>query len=165
MKKDTLFLLIFFLNAKNSYGQVKLHSNGYQKSDTGFIYYTNPEDPSFVSVKEKAGSLGFNQFVSTNLNIAYQLNWQELALDTLGKYESRYKVYNYFNDTNIYLRIIPVEMKYTVLSYSKSEKQMKEGTTIEKFKLKNKLVVIKSIGGISIRVDDLKIFHPVLVFE
>lgn len=142
-----------------SIGQVKLKSSERQITDTGFVFFIYKEEPEFVSINISTKLPTFKQFVSKNLNTAYQLSWQQLALDTCSKYVKQFKVFNYLKDTNIYLKIIPVVLTYTILSYSKTIEQMKVATILEKFVFKDKFVTIQSVGGIPIRVEKFKILE------
>jgi hypothetical protein len=127
------------------------------KNELGFIYYTDKEYPTFVPIKDQLHAIRMADFSTEKLNIGLQVNWQQLALDTLEKYQHISKVLNYSKDHGeVNLRIIPVRLYYVIYKYAKSEIQMKQASNTDKFRLSDKFVLIKSFGGLPIRVDSIR---------
>lgn len=161
MKKLFLASIIVLSNIE-SIGQIlKENPHDVEKCEIGFLYYTDREYPTFVPLKDQLGEIRMADFSTETLKAGVQLNWKQLALDTLHKYEHSGKLLNYSSYNKgeaVILRVIPVRLYYLLYKYAKSTAQMAQSTNIDKFKLKNRYVVIKSFGGLPIKVDSLRAF-------
>jgi len=157
MKLIISLVFIFFI-LKNSYSQIPGERLSDVKiSELGFLYYVNAEYPTFVAIKDQKDGLTMNDFGTHKLKVGFQLNWRQLAIDTLGKYERNYKIVNYYTKRNKYLKIIPIKLSYTILKYSKSDEQIKNSMNFDKYKLADRYVSIESVGGMPIIIDNLEI--------
>jgi hypothetical protein len=154
--KIFISLVFIFSLLEDSYSQIpKERLNDVKITELGFLYYINSEFPTFVPVKNQKDSLTIKDFATSKLKVGFQLNWQELAIDTLDKYAINCKIFNYYTK-NAYLKIIPVKLSYTILKYSESEKQLRNSVNFDKFQFANRFVSIENVGGISIIVDKLE---------
>ncbi|MHA4811565.1 hypothetical protein ACX0G9_25945 [Flavitalea flava] len=167
MKKIFLALIIV-LSKFESIGQIlKENPHDIQKCEIGFLYYTDKEYPTFVPLKDQIGGIQMADFSTETLKIGIQLNWQQLALDTLEKYGHSSSLLNYSlysKGKGVDLRVIPVRLYYLLYKYAKSNVQMAQSSNIDKFKLKNHFILIRSFGGLPIRVDSLSVI-PISVKE
>ena len=158
MKKLFIASIIVYFNI-SCFGQIlKENPQDIKKVEIGFLYYTDREYPTFVPLKDQLKSIQMSDFSTKDLKVGMQLNWQQIALDTLQKYQHVSILLNYSslkNGKNVYLRVIPVKLYYLLYKYAKSNAQMAEATNIDKFQLKDKFIIIKSFGGLPIRVDSL----------
>lgn len=162
MKKILLIYIIVFVYI-NLEGQIsKENLCEIKKCEIGFLYYTDRGFPTFVPIKNQLGGIQITEFSTKTLKEGFQLNWKEVVLDSLAKYEHSYRLLNYSKAYNegkaVILQIVPVKLCYVLLRYSKSTSQFAENTNIDKLKLEHNFIVIKSFGGIPIKIDSLIAF-------
>jgi len=160
--KTNLVVLILAFSFMESFGQIrKENPHDIKKSEIGFLYYTDKEYPTFVPLKNQLRQIGITDFCTKALKSGIQLNWKQLSLDTLHKYEHSSTLLNYplnNNNEGVILYIIPIKLSYTLFKYAKSNSQFKQNTNIDKLKLKDNYVVIKSFGGLPVQVDSVRAF-------
>jgi len=156
--KKIVFFYICFCMVKPCLSQVaKENLHNITKNELGFIYYTDKEYPTFVPIKDQLHAIRMADFSTKNLDNGLQLNWQQLSLDTLERYQHVRKVFNYYKSKGeVNLRVIPVRLYYVIYKYAKSQTQLEQAKNTDKFKLNDRFVLIKSFGGIPIRVDSVR---------
>ena len=154
MKKLFCFFLIV---TKISYSQKFIKSNDCIKSELGFIYYLNNDNIFFASIKKQIGLFNDSSFTTSNLNMAFQLNSNQIILDTLSKYSLSKKLKNFNLFSNTKLKLIPVRLHYKIYKYEKSRKQYKDATSIDYFEFSEKTVRVRTIGGVPIHILDIEI--------
>jgi hypothetical protein len=93
--KNLLVFSISICMAKSCLCQIaKENLHDLTKNELGFIYYTDKEYPTFVPIKDQLHAIRMVDFSTEKLKNGLQLNWQQLALDTLEKYLTIIKIMN-----------------------------------------------------------------------
>lgn len=155
--KYCLFFITALAISKIGVCQFPLTGETVTKVDTGFIYYWRESSAAFVPVKHYKQILRYEDFSTDNLKIGirialYGFHYTFLGIDTSA---TKYKLFSSGADT-FYLKIIPVEIKYTIFKYAFRKDQLKRHIHIEKFKLPGKHVSITTVGGLSIQIANIK---------
>ena len=152
--KTILFILVQVILAKSASGQFKKQSSGYSKTETGFLFFRNetPKNIAFVPSRYSKDSLFLDDFKTDQLQNAFEINWEQIFVDTLKSRRFEVQLKNVPSNDLTVLSIIPVLLTYKINPYKKTNKQFKESVSFEYFEFNNRLVKIKIIGAIPVNV-------------
>lgn len=135
------------------YAQLPLRSKGFTKTEHGYIFFVHGEGDFITFVPVCADSIKNNlsNFDSKNLGIGYQINYHAINTDSLMKFGKTFRLENYGSDT-AKITIVPITLTYSIGAYGKTEEQMRGATHEDEYKILNKIIAVRNIGGMSIQI-------------
>lgn len=139
------------------FAQIPLKSEEVSKTVRGFVYYWDERDLTLVPVKGSDKSLNFDDFCSDSLDLGYQLTLEGLNyyVPDWVEFGKKFQLFNFPNDST-HLTVIPVTATFIRYNYSMTKKQIKELVNTDIFKLSDRWVYIKTVGGLQLNVTSLE---------
>lgn len=144
------FLAVCF--CKSMYAQLPLKSEGFTKTEHGYLLLQegHSELSRFVPVRSERISNELSNFTTKKLGSGYPLH-EPINTDSLVKYGKTYKLENVGNG-NTSIIVVPFTLTYKIPAYARTKEQMEMNTSLQQYKISNKLIEFSVVGGTGLQI-------------